>query len=266
MKNNRLKTALVVSLASISVVSADEEIVSANHLESGKTQGRPTSQVQSQRDQLKITTRRLKGVVILDLDGKFRTAESNVLLRRTISNLLLKREKNIILNLAGVTSIDEVGIKGLASNSQLVSRAKGQIKLLNPTEGIKNLLTSTNLDHFEIFDNESSAIDSFHLTANAERKINTTAGTKCGTKEELEKRVKKIIVEELGVNEKEVLLAARLIDDLGADSLDCVELIMRFEEEFGIEIPDNDAVKLQHVSGIYDYLWRRVCQTPNDVL
>jgi acyl carrier protein len=61
------------------------------------------------------------------------------------------------------------------------------------------------------------------------------------------------------VSESEVSPAARVIDDLGADSLDAVELVMRFEEEFDIEIPDQDAEKLKQVSGIYDYLWRRVC-------
>jgi acyl carrier protein len=61
------------------------------------------------------------------------------------------------------------------------------------------------------------------------------------------------------VSEKEVTPTARLIDDLGADSLDAVELVMRFEEEFNIEIPDQDAEKLQQVKGIYDYIWRRIC-------
>ena len=63
----------------------------------------------------------------------------------------------------------------------------------------------------------------------------------------IEEKVKQIIVEELGVEESEVTLNARFIDDLGADSLDTVELVMRFEEEFGIEIPDEDAEKIQAV-------------------
>jgi acyl carrier protein len=63
----------------------------------------------------------------------------------------------------------------------------------------------------------------------------------------IEERVTKIIVEELGVNEDQVKPEAKFIDDLGADSLDNVELIMRFEEEFGIEIADEDAEKITTV-------------------
>ena len=63
--------------------------------------------------------------------------------------------------------------------------------------------------------------------------------------QEIENKVKQIIVDELGVDENEVTPNARFIDDLGADSLDTVELVMRFEEEFGIEIPDEDAEKIQ---------------------
>jgi len=259
MKKNRIKTALAVSgcLASISALSADEGRGFANQpSEHGKTQGRPTATVQSQKDELKIDERRVRGVVILDLAGRFKAAESNVLLRRAISNLLIKRERNIILNLAGVTSIDEIGIKGLASNFQLVSRAKGQLKLLNPTTSIKNLLATTKVSApFGIYDDESSAINSFNLATATQRKVNTP----CATRKELEQRVRKIIVDELGVSEQEVTPAARIIEDLGADSLDVVELVMRFEEEFGIEIPDQDAEKLKQVSGIYNYLWRRVC-------
>ena len=63
----------------------------------------------------------------------------------------------------------------------------------------------------------------------------------------LEDRVKEIIVEQLGVNAEQVTPEASFIDDLGADSLDTVELIMAFEEEFGAEIPDEDAEKLKSV-------------------
>ena len=72
--------------------------------------------------------------------------------------------------------------------------------------------------------------------------------------QEIENRVKQIIVDELGVDENEVTPNARFIDDLGADSLDTVELVMRFEEEFGIEIPDEDAEKIQSVRDAYDYI------------
>ena len=67
-------------------------------------------------------------------------------------------------------------------------------------------------------------------------------------------RVKKVVVEQLGVEEKEVLPEARFVDDLGADSLDLVELVMAFEEEFNIEIPDEDAEKIKTVKDAVDYI------------
>ncbi len=67
-------------------------------------------------------------------------------------------------------------------------------------------------------------------------------------------RVKKIIVEQLGVDESEVTPEAHFIDDLGADSLDTVELILSFEEEFEISIPDEDAEKLETVGKAVKYL------------
>lgn len=70
----------------------------------------------------------------------------------------------------------------------------------------------------------------------------------------LEERVKEIIVEQLGVNAEQVTPEASFIDDLGADSLDSVELIMAFEEEFGAEIPDEDAEKLTSVGKVIEYL------------
>ncbi|MBO4287370.1 MAG: acyl carrier protein [Kiritimatiellae bacterium] len=73
----------------------------------------------------------------------------------------------------------------------------------------------------------------------------------------LEDRVKEIIVEQLGVNAEQVTPEASFIDDLGADSLDTVELIMAFEEEFGAEIPDEDAEKLKSVGDVLNYLTKR---------
>lgn len=67
-------------------------------------------------------------------------------------------------------------------------------------------------------------------------------------------RVKSIIVEQLGVDEEEVTLEASFTDDLGADSLDIVELVMAFEEEFGIEIPDEEAEKISNVREAIDYI------------
>ena len=67
-------------------------------------------------------------------------------------------------------------------------------------------------------------------------------------------RVKQIIVEQLGVDEAEVTANASFVDDLGADSLDTVELVMAFEEAFEIEIPDEDAEKIRTVKDAVDYI------------
>ncbi len=70
----------------------------------------------------------------------------------------------------------------------------------------------------------------------------------------VEERVKKIVVEQLGVNENEVTPNASFVDDLGADSLDTVELVMALEEEFGCEIPDEQAEKITTVQQAIDYI------------
>ncbi len=67
-------------------------------------------------------------------------------------------------------------------------------------------------------------------------------------------RVKKIVVEHLGIDESKVTESASLMDDLGADSLDAVELVMAFEEEFGVEIPDDAADKIVTVQDAIDYI------------
>jgi len=67
-------------------------------------------------------------------------------------------------------------------------------------------------------------------------------------------KVKSIIVDQLGVEEDEVTLEASFIDDLGADSLDIVELVMAFEEEFEMEIPDEDAEKIRTVGDVVNYI------------
>ncbi len=67
-------------------------------------------------------------------------------------------------------------------------------------------------------------------------------------------KVKEIIVEQLGVDEKDVTMEASFIDDLGADSLDIVELIMALEEAFDLEIPDKDAEKITTVGSAVDYI------------
>ena len=70
----------------------------------------------------------------------------------------------------------------------------------------------------------------------------------------IEERVKKIIVERLGVKEEDVKPAASFVDDLGADSLDTVELVMALEEEFDTEIPDEEAEKITTVQAAIDYV------------
>ena len=70
----------------------------------------------------------------------------------------------------------------------------------------------------------------------------------------IEERVKKIVVEQLGVKEEEVNMESSFVDDLGADSLDTVELVMALEEEFETEIPDEDAEKITTVQQAVDYV------------
>ncbi len=70
----------------------------------------------------------------------------------------------------------------------------------------------------------------------------------------VEDKIKEIIVEQLGVKPEEVVSEASFVDDLGADSLDTVELVMAFEEEFGTEIPDEDAEKIQSVGDAVKYI------------
>ena len=73
----------------------------------------------------------------------------------------------------------------------------------------------------------------------------------------VEDKIKDIIVEQLGVSAEEVVTEASFIDDLGADSLDIVELVMAIEEEFGLEIPDDDAEKLQSIGDAISYVEER---------
>ena len=71
---------------------------------------------------------------------------------------------------------------------------------------------------------------------------------------DIEQKVKDIIINELGVDAEKVTPEASFVEDLGADSLDTVELVMAFEEEFGMEIPDEDAEKLQTVGDVNKYI------------
>ncbi len=72
--------------------------------------------------------------------------------------------------------------------------------------------------------------------------------------ENIEQRVKKIVAEQLGVNEADIKIESSFVDDLGADSLDTVELVMALEEEFECEIPDEEAEKITNVQQAIDYI------------
>lgn len=76
----------------------------------------------------------------------------------------------------------------------------------------------------------------------------------------VEERVRKIIVEQLGVKPAEVVPEADFVEDLGADSLDTVELVMAFEEEFDFEIPDENAERIRRVKDITEYISKRLAE------
>jgi len=101
---------------------------------------------------------------------------------------------------------------------------------------------------------------SLHGFRTASRLIGLPAAADAGRAQEMEsmasveERVKQIIVEQLGVDEAEVTPSASFVDDLGADSLDTVELVMAFEEAFEIEIPDEDAEKIRTVQDAVTYI------------
>ena len=86
-----------------------------------------------------------------------------------------------------------------------------------------------------------------YLKGKVQEKLNEEKG-------KIEEKVKDIIVEQLGVNPEQVTPQASFIEDLGADSLDIVELVMAFEEEFSVEVPDEDAEKLQTVGDVVKYI------------
>jgi acyl carrier protein len=84
--------------------------------------------------------------------------------------------------------------------------------------------------------------------------VEDSSGSRAKTNVPVERKVKDIIIEQLGVDEAEVTRTARFVDDLGADSLDLVELMMAFEGAFEIEIPDKDCVRIRTVGDAIDYM------------
>ena len=83
--------------------------------------------------------------------------------------------------------------------------------------------------------------------------------------ESSEEKVKGIIVEQLGVNADQVKREAKVVEDLGADSLDAVELVMAVEEEFGVEVPDDQAENLTTVGAIVDYVDKGILPGPEPI-
>ena len=111
---------------------------------------------------LNIKQRQAGDVVILDLDGEVRIGDSATALRSAIRDLVAGGNKKILLNLGGVKYIDSSGIGELIANYTTVGRAAGQLKLLNLTDKVQDLLVITKLlTVFDVYESESEALSSF---------------------------------------------------------------------------------------------------------
>jgi anti-sigma B factor antagonist len=112
--------------------------------------------------ELNIGERQAGDVTVLDMSGKITIGEGSVALRTAVRRLLEEGKKRILLNLAGVSYIDSSGIGELIANYTTVGRAGGQLKLLNLTEKVQDLLVITKLlTVFDVYDNEADALSSF---------------------------------------------------------------------------------------------------------
>ena len=112
--------------------------------------------------ELEVKERQAGDVTILDLNGSVRMGEGAIALRNAIRSLVEQGKKKILLNLAAVKNIDSSGIGELIANYTTISRDTGQLKLLNLTEKIQNLLVITKLlTVFDSYDNEAEALNSF---------------------------------------------------------------------------------------------------------
>ena len=112
--------------------------------------------------ELNIRERQAGDVTILDMDGKITIGEGSVAVRSAIRRLLEEGKKKILLNLAGVGYVDSSGIGELVSSYTTINREGGQLKLLNLTQKIQDLLAITKLlTVFDVYDDEASALNSF---------------------------------------------------------------------------------------------------------
>ena len=112
--------------------------------------------------ELEVTERQAGDVTILDMSGAVRMGEGSIELRNAIRGLVDGGKKKILINLRSVKNIDSSGIGELIANYTTVSRDGGQLKLLNLTEKIQNLLVITKLlTVFDAYDNEAEALNSF---------------------------------------------------------------------------------------------------------
>ncbi|MGI8493855.1 MAG: STAS domain-containing protein [Pyrinomonadaceae bacterium] len=113
--------------------------------------------------ELNISERQAGDVTILDLDGKITIGEGSIALRSTIRRLIGEGKKKILLNLAGVGYVDSSGIGELVSSFTAVNKESGQLKLLNLTQKIQDLLAITKLlTVFDTFENEGDALASYN--------------------------------------------------------------------------------------------------------
>ncbi|HAF15447.1 MAG TPA: anti-sigma factor antagonist [Blastocatellia bacterium] len=112
--------------------------------------------------ELEVKERQAGDVTILDMNGSVRMGEGAISLRNSIRGMVEQGKKKILLNLGGVKNIDSSGIGELIANYTTVSRDGGQLKLLNLTDKIQNLLVITKLlTVFDSYDNEAEALNSF---------------------------------------------------------------------------------------------------------
>jgi len=112
---------------------------------------------------MKVATRQVDGITILDLSGRITLGEGSVTLRDAVHDVLAKGSKKILLNLENINYIDSSGIGELVSGFTSVRNAGGELKLLNLTKKVHDLLQITKLyTVFDIWDNETSAISAFN--------------------------------------------------------------------------------------------------------